>query len=169
VTLSAWDEEDDMAQTGNRVLDLYRKLETLPLGGALFARALCMQAPYFSTIAPRFVTLEPGNVVVRMKNRRAVHNHIGTVHALAMGNLCELAAGTMMEVTVPATHRWIPKGMDIAYLKKAESDLTASCAWQGTVADAGTEVPVTVHVRDANGEEVSRAVIRMWVTPKKAS
>lgn len=158
-----------MAQTENRVLSLYRKLESMPLGGAIFARALCMQAPYFSTIAPSFGKLAPGEVVVRMKNRRAVHNHIGTVHALAVGNLCELAAGTMMEVTVPSTHRWIPKGMNIEYLKKAETDLEARCTWDGAVDDVGIEVPVTVHVTDAKGVEVTRAVIRMWVSPKKAS
>lgn len=158
-----------MAQTENRVLSMYKKLEKLPLGNALFAQALCMQAPYFSTIAPSFAKLEPGNVVVRMKNRRAVHNHIGTVHALAVGNLCELAAGTMMEVTVPSTHRWIPKGMNIEYLKKAETDLEARCSWDGAVADVGIEVPVTVNVIDAQGAEVTRAVIRMWVSPKKAS
>jgi acyl-coenzyme A thioesterase PaaI-like protein len=115
--------------TENRLLQQYGKLAGLPFGKKLFSLALCQQAPYFSSIAPRFETLEPGLVVVGMPERRAVHNHIGTVHALAIGNLCELAAGTMMEASLPRTHRWIPKGMDIQYLAKAESDLVARCAW----------------------------------------
>jgi hypothetical protein len=31
----------------------------------------------------------------------------------------------MTEVTVPTSHRWIPKGMTVEYLKKAETDLIA--------------------------------------------
>jgi len=61
-----------------------------------------------------------------------VLNHIGTVHAIAMCNMAELAGGTMTEVTVPATHRWIPKGMTVEYLKKAETDLIAIASTCGT-------------------------------------
>jgi hypothetical protein len=32
--------------------------------------------------------------------------------------MAELAGGTMTEVTVPTSHRWIPKGMTVEYLKK---------------------------------------------------
>ena len=38
-----------------------------------------------------------------LRKRRAVLNHIGTVHAIAMANLCELACGMLMEVTIPTT------------------------------------------------------------------
>jgi acyl-coenzyme A thioesterase PaaI-like protein len=155
--------------TENRLLQQYAKLAGLPFGKKLFSLALCQQAPYFSTIAPRFETLEKGLVVVGMPERRAVHNHIGTVHALAMGNLCELAAGTMMEASLPRTHRWIPKGMDIQYLAKAESDLVARCAWTPVVSDVAEEVPVVVSVTDRAGTEVVRATIRMWVSPKRAT
>jgi acyl-coenzyme A thioesterase PaaI-like protein len=155
--------------TENRLLQQYAKLAGLPFGKKLFSLALCQQAPYFSTIAPRFETLEKGLVVVGMPERRAVHNHIGTVHALAIGNLCELAAGTMMEASLPRTHRWIPKGMDIQYLAKAESDLVARCAWTRVVSDVGEEVPVVVSVTDRAGTEVVRATIRMWVSPKRAT
>lgn len=50
-------------------------------------------------------------------------NHIGTVHAIAMCNMAELAGGTMTEVTVPSTHRWIPKGMTVEYLKRQKQTL----------------------------------------------
>ena len=60
-----------------------------------------------------------------MTKRRAVTNHIGTVHAIAMCNLAELAAGTMTEISIPPSMRWLPKGMAVEYLKKAESDVEA--------------------------------------------
>ena len=62
------------------------------------------RAPYFGTIRPSFLDLQPKLCRVAMKKRRAVENHIGTVHALAMGNLCELAAGMCTEVTIPGRH-----------------------------------------------------------------
>ncbi len=55
-------------------------------------------------------------------------NHIGTVHAIAMCNMAELAGGTMTEVTVPSTHRGFPKAWTVEYLKKAETDLIAVAA-----------------------------------------
>ena len=143
--------------TPNRLLQQYGQLARLPFGKKLFSLALCQQGPYFKTIAPRFATLP---------DRRAVHNHIGTVHALAIGNLCELAAGTMLEASLPRTHRWIPKGMDIQYLAKAESDLVARCAWDQVVPAAGEVIPVVVSLTDRAGTEVTRATIRMWVSPK---
>ena len=48
-----------------------------------------------------------------------MHNHIGTVHAIALCNLAELSAGVMTDATIPASMRWIPKGMTVEYLKKA--------------------------------------------------
>ena len=61
-------------------------------GRWLFARTVCKRAPYIATIKPRFLDLQPKMCRVTMRKRRPVENHIGTVHALAMGNLCELAA-----------------------------------------------------------------------------
>lgn len=34
----------------------------------------------------------------------------------------------MTEVSVPTTHRWIPKGMTVEYLKKTATDLVAIAA-----------------------------------------
>ncbi len=104
-----------------------------------------------------------------MTKRRSVQNHLGTVHAIAMCNMAELAGGTMTEVTVPATHRWIPKSMTVEYLKKATTNLVA-IATPDALADwpVAGEYRVNVVVQDTNDEPVFRATISMWVTPKKA-
>ena len=54
---------------------------------------------------------------------QAVHNHLGTVHAIAMCNLAEIAAGIMTDVSIPENYRWIPVGMKANYLEKAQTDL----------------------------------------------
>src|SRR5260221_12298914 len=84
-----------------RILALWTKLHDKPLGSWLFGKLVCWKAPYFATIKPRFEELKPGYARVSMKKRHAVHNHIGTVHAIAMCNLAELGAGTMMEASLP--------------------------------------------------------------------
>ena len=134
----------------------------------LFARAVCRRAPYFGTIKPFFLELAPAVCRVGMRKRRGVENHIRTVHALAMGNLCELAAGMVTEVTIPPTLRWIPRGMTIEYLRKAETGVTATARLTKTEWTGGPEsVGVPVSVVDESGTEVVRAVITMYVTPKR--
>src|SRR4051812_22626770 len=102
---------------------MWRRLSAMPGGKWIFSRLVCWRAPYFASIHPRFEELRSGYCEVHIKKRRAVLNHIGTVHAIAICNMAELAAGTMMEVTLPASQRWIPKGMTTEYLKKAETNL----------------------------------------------
>jgi acyl-coenzyme A thioesterase PaaI-like protein len=134
---------------------------------------VCFKAPYFGSIAPRFVDLRAGRCEVRMAKRRAVTNHIGTVHAIAMCNLAELAAGTMIEATLPASHRWIPKGMTVEYLKKAATNLRAVAAldplpdFAGPDFAAPRELPIVVTVTDTAEAVVFRAVITMHIRPRK--
>ncbi|MEO8445126.1 MAG: hotdog fold domain-containing protein [Gammaproteobacteria bacterium] len=154
----------------NSVLTLWSRLASLPAGKWLFSRLICLKAPYFSSVRPRFVALRPGYCEVTIRKRRAVTNHLGTVHAIAMCNMAELAAGIMSEATVPLTHRWIPKGMSVEYLKKAGTDLRAVAELPAMPAfGAAAELPVPVSVTDSQGDEVCRAVIRMWVSPRKAT
>lgn len=146
---------------------MYRRLESLPMGRWLFTRLICFRAPYFSSIRPLFRDLRPGSATVFMRKRRRVQNHIGTIHALAMGNLCELGAGLVMESTLPSGLRWIPKGMSISYVAKAETDITAVATLQEQTWDAARDAPVEVSVRDSHGTEVVRATITMYVSPGK--
>jgi acyl-coenzyme A thioesterase PaaI-like protein len=148
-------------------LHAWQRASRTAFGRWLFAREIGRRAPYFRTISPRVLELRPGLCRVAMDNRRRVQNHIRTVHALAMGNLVELAAGLATEVTIPVTMRWIPRGMTIEYLRRAESSLIATAHlgtadWQSPQ-DVG--VPVSVH--DAGGTEVVRAVVTMHVTPRR--
>lgn len=151
----------------NAALAAWRRLESKPLGKMLFSRAICFKAPYFATISPRFEELRPGYARVTMKKRRAVTNHIGTVHAIAMCNLAELAAGTLTEISIPESMRWLPKGMTVEYLKKSSGGIQAVATLPEVAEGAGREVPATVEMKDDAGELVCRATITMWVSPRK--
>jgi uncharacterized protein (TIGR00369 family) len=142
-------------------------METKPFGKAMFSRAICFKAPYFASISPRFEELRVGLARVSMKKRRKVTNHIGTVHAIAMCNLAELAAGTLTEISIPGSMRWLPKGMTVEYLKKADTDVEATATLPAVDEGEAREVSATVEVKDRAGVVVCRAVITMWVSPRK--
>ena len=152
----------------SRLATTFARMARWPLGRWLFARVVCWRAPYFGTIAPRFEVVEPGRCEVTIRDRRRVHNHIGTVHAIALCNLAELAGGVMMEAGTPRGMRWIPRGMAVEYLKKAAGTMraVATPAAAIEVRDAGYEVPVDVEVRDPQDTAVFRARIAMWVSPR---
>ncbi|WP_426700800.1 hotdog fold domain-containing protein [Rhodanobacter sp. Col0626] len=151
------------------VLSLYRRITRWPAGHWIFSRLVCLKAPYFATIAPRFVTLEPGRCEVRIRDRWRVHNHLGTVHAIALCNLAELSAGVMTDATIPAGMRWIPKGMTVEYLKKAVGSMRGVATPEAAVPVSGQvgEWPVGIEVTDRAGEVVFRARVLMWVSPHK--
>lgn len=152
----------------NRTLALYRRFSAVPCGRWLFSRAVCWKAPYFASIAPRIERLEPDCCEVVIRHRRRVQNHLGTVHAIAICNAAELAAGLMMDAGLPATLRWIPKGMTVAYLKKAKGTLRVVATPREAMVATRTAraVPVDVAATDPNGERVFEAVIDMWVSPR---
>jgi len=153
------------------VLTLYRRITRWPAGHWLFSRAVCFKAPYFASIAPRIELLEPGRCVASLRHRRKVTNHIGTVHAIALCNLAELSGGLMVDASLPASMRWIPKGMTVEYLHKAIGTLRAVATPAQAIieAPAGYELPVNIVVTDASGEAVFHARITMWLSPRHRS
>jgi acyl-coenzyme A thioesterase PaaI-like protein len=146
---------------------LYRSLSRLPLGigQRVFSYAFARRARYFSTIRPAFIDVGPNHAALRLKDRKAVHNHIGTVHAIAVCNGLEAAMGALAEATTPEGMRWLPKGMEVSYLAKSSSDLL--CEANTTPADwaAAPDVPVRVKATRADGTVTVEGVIRLWVTP----
>ena len=151
------------------LLHLYDRAVRLPQGHRIFSMLFSLKAPYFATVRPRFTELRPNYAEVTIRKRRRVHNHIGTVHVIAICNGLEAAMGALAEATVPAHKRWIPKGMEVAYTAKATSDIVCTAEtdperWTGDDPD----VPVRVRgVRD-DGTVVVDGVIRLWVTERPA-
>ena len=162
-----WLTMTDIPSTGP-TLGVWHKRSASRLGRWLFARMVCRRAPYFATIRPRFVELRAGLCKVGMRRRRSIENHLGAIHALALGNLCELAADMVTEVTTPPGTRWVPRGMTIEYLRKAESEVCATARLDKSEWAASSNVAVPVSVADKNGNEVVRAVITMHVSPGRA-
>lgn len=151
------------------LLQLYQVLAKAPLGKTLYSRLVGVKAPYFASIRPAVSHLSPQQCEVRIRNARRVHNHLGTVHAIALCNMAELSGGLLTDANVTPKQRWIPRGMQVQYLKKAVTDLRAVATPTGTLPAAGESgsFPVHIAIYDTAEQLVFTADIDMWVTPKK--
>jgi acyl-coenzyme A thioesterase PaaI-like protein len=153
------------------VLDLWKKTSALPLGTKIFSFAFSQKAPYFATIRPRFTVLQPDRAELVITKRRRVHNHIGTVHAIALCNGLEAAMGALAEATIPRDRRWIPKGMEVAYTAKADSDVTCIAEtdpeqWTQEIGE-GYDLPVRVRGVRGDGTVVVEGTITLYVSAKR--
>jgi acyl-coenzyme A thioesterase PaaI-like protein len=149
------------------VLRLWKLAGRLPAGDRVFSRVFALRAPYFGSVRPRFTVVEPNHAELVIRDRRRVHNHLGTVHAIALCNGLEAAMGALAEASIPQGRRWIPKGMEVSYTAKATSDVTCIAetdpdVWTGDDPD----VPVRVSGVLADGTVVIEGVIRLWVTER---
>jgi acyl-coenzyme A thioesterase PaaI-like protein len=143
------------ASFGARLLRSWNRLRGVPGGRWLFSRMVGRAAPYSGSMKAQVLELEPGHAVVQLKDRRAVRNHLRSVHAIALANLGELSSGLAAAAAMPQGVRGIPTAIAIEYLHKARGTLTAT----GTAALPEVTEPVTadVHadIRDATGMTVT--------------
>lgn len=147
---------------------LWKKLGYSALGRWVFARIVCFNAPYFSSIKPKLLTLESNVCIAAITQSRSIQNHIKSIHAIALCNLAELSAGLMTDVTIPTGMRWIPKKMSVNYLQKAQGTITATAAPRAAFYETneGYEAIVDVILMDKNNNKVFSAEIQMWISKK---
>ncbi len=146
----------------------YEKLRRLPwgIGRRLFNWGVAWRAPYFASIHPEVMEYRAGYAEVQMADRRSVHNHIGTVHAIALCNLAELCAGLVIDSRMPAHLRWIPQGMQVRYLARARGRLAGRCQLDAAAVREGSVV-LAVQVFDVQGVLVFKADIDFHISRRK--
>jgi acyl-coenzyme A thioesterase PaaI-like protein len=153
---------------GNRNLikQAWDILSGVPAGKTVFSRLIGRMAPYTGSIDARVNVLRQGYAEVTMKDHKGVRNHLDCVHAIALANLAELAGNVALAYSLPDDGRFIVSGMEIEYVKKARGTITAigESPIPRTSARSAYDVPVTL--RDADGQEVARAVLHSLVGPK---
>ena len=151
-----------------KVLDLYQRANRVPVvGRGAFSFAFALKAPYFLTIAPTLVELRPNHAEVRVRKWWGVHNHIGTVHVIAVANGMEMAMGALAEATIPSHLRWIPKGMELEYLAMSDSTMLATADTDPQDWTQPGEVAVQVAATRSDGTVAVRGVIRLHVGERR--
>ncbi|WP_028117398.1 hotdog fold domain-containing protein [Ferrimonas senticii] len=156
-----------MVMENNYVLKLWRKVKSWPFGSRLMAMAIERQAPYFKTVAVKVLDIVPNRAEVLITKKRKVENHIGTVHVIAICNGLEFAMGTMAEASIPKHLRWIPKGMSLDYVAKADSDIRCVAKVNPDDWQPG-DLYVEVIGYTASNIEAVRGTIKLWISEKPA-
>jgi acyl-coenzyme A thioesterase PaaI-like protein len=148
------------ATPGERVLSLWRRLAPLPLGRVVFMWVLGRLVPYSGALGARVLALEPGFARVQLHDRRAIRNHLGSVHAIALANLGELTSGMAMTAALPAGVRAIVTRIEVTYAKKARGPLIAESRVELPGIRSDVEHEVRSEIRDAAGDVVATVVAR---------
>lgn len=111
--------------TGTRLLSLWRRLRAWPGGEWLFAKLFSRVVPYSGSVRPRIKVLEPGHAEVEIPDIRANRQHLGSVHAIALMNVAEMASGLAMMAGLPDDVRGIVISLAMTYHKKARGTIRA--------------------------------------------
>lgn len=154
-----------LSAPGARLRGLWNRLAPLPGGKTIFSVLLGRMTPYSGSIGARVAELEPGFCRVTLRDRRRVRNHLGSIHAMALANVAEMASGLAVLVGLPADVQGIVTGFSITYLKKARGLLTAECRAERLNVTAAQDYEAEVAVLDAQGDVVARATARWRLRP----
>ncbi|MFV8752261.1 hotdog fold domain-containing protein [Nannocystaceae bacterium ST9] len=147
---------------------MYDRMSALPGGRRMFSWMLGRRVPYAGSIRPQILEVEAGRARVRMPDRRAIRNHLGSVHASALGNLGELAANLAISASQPDEGRWIVERMAIEYLHKARGPIVAQGRAPTIDWTIEGEVLGEFELADEQGRTVARGQVGWKVGPRPA-
>lgn len=133
----------------------------------MFNLALSRRSPYVSQLKPKVAVLRKGYAQIDVANRRAVHNHLGTVDSNALFTLSQLVTGLALETAIPKDRRWIPIGAELEYLKLAKSSVSAVCDCS-ELDFYQDNLNIDVIVQDSNGEHVQKSAVKIHLSSRKS-
>ena len=127
---------------------------------------------FVGTAGVKVESLDFDRAVMSIANKKKVQNHIGGVHAAAMGLLAETATGFVVGINVPDDRVNVIKTLKVDYLKRAKGNLRAVATLTPEQIESirtteKGEVSVAIEVTDEEGKQPI-AVEASWAwIPKK--
>lgn len=148
------------------LLAYWQRLSPWPGGRWLYSRLLGVAVPYSGSIGARVEQLEAGHAVVSLRDRRAVRNHLHSIHAVALINLAELTSGQAMLTAVGPAVRGIVTGIRMEYHRKARGVVVADSTVTPPAVTAPVQAEVSAELRDAAGELVATGYVTWLLSPR---
>jgi acyl-coenzyme A thioesterase PaaI-like protein len=148
-----------------RLRATWQSLSAKPGGKWLFSRLFARFIPYSGSVTPEVLELAPGRAVIAIEDRRAVRNHLDSIHAVALANLGEMSTGLALGYGMPKESRSILVRLSCEYLKKARGRLVATCDAPAVASSETRDYEVTSLIRDGKDDVVARTVAVWKVGP----
>lgn len=143
----------------------WQRLSALPGGARVFERLLGAAIPYTGSLGAHIEALEPGYARVRLDERRAIRNHLRSIHAIALCNLAELTGNLALAYSLPEDSRFIVTKLSTEYKKKARGRVVAECRCEPPRSSERQEYELRVGITDADGVVVATALLTTLVSP----
>lgn len=95
---------------------------------AILSKAFGKVVPYVGTTGVCYETVEPNEVVVSLTNTKAVQNHIGSIHAVAVTLLAETATGFILGLNLPSDRVLLVKSYSVNFYRPLKKGQVAAVA-----------------------------------------
>lgn len=159
----------------NRLQRAVKKLENYPKAWykPLLSWTIGRNVPFVGTAGIRFEKMTTEEVVITLKNRKKVRNHIKQIHAAATALLAETATGMMVGMNLPDDKLPLMKTMKVNYVKRSQGAMKAVATLtpeqvQLLHSEDKGEVLVKVTVTDEAGvEPVECEMLWAWIPKNK--
>ena len=114
----------------NQFTKLLSITKYLPAGARsnILSKAFGKVVPYVGTTGIYYETVEPNQVVVSLNNTKAVQNHIGSVHAVAITLLAETATGFILGLNLPTDRVLLIKSYSVNFYRPIKKGQMAAIA-----------------------------------------
>lgn len=162
---SAWQRFSPVDDSESPIYRYWKLLNKLPKGNKLFSYLIGKYVPYTGSISAVVQKVAPGYAKVELEEHRAVRNHLNSIHAIALANLCELTGNLALFSGMPPDGRFIVTGMELDYEKKARGTVTATAETPQLETTEESEYEIEVEVTDEEGDVTTRARIITLVGP----
>jgi acyl-coenzyme A thioesterase PaaI-like protein len=162
----------------NQFSKLLSVTKYLPAGArsSILSKAFGKVVPYVGTTGVYYEIVEPNQVVVSLNNGKAVQNHIGSIHAVAITLLAETATGFILGLNLPSDRVLLIKSYSVNFyrpIKKGQMAAIASLSDEQRLDILNTPkgemvIPCVIHDRESHSERDPIVVEMTWAWIPKA-
>ena len=156
----------------NQFTKLLSVTKYLPTGArsTILSKAFGKVVPYVGTTGVYYETVEPNQVVVSLNNGKAVQNHIGSIHAVAITLLAETATGFILGLNLPSDRVLLIKSYSVNFyrpIKKGQVAAVATLSDEQRLDILNTPkgemvIPCVIHDRESDSDRDPIVVEMLW-------